>query len=48
MRKGFEKGGYPLCREMEDVLRILLKCSEIRKWREQFFFVENGLLLMKR
>jgi hypothetical protein len=34
MRKGSEKGRCPLCSEEEDP--ILLKCSETRKWREQF------------
>jgi hypothetical protein len=36
MRKGFEKGRCPLCSEEEDRIHILLKCSETRKWREQF------------
>jgi hypothetical protein len=36
MRKGFEKGRCPLCSEDEDSIHILLKCSETRKWREQF------------
>jgi hypothetical protein len=36
MRKGFEKGRCPLCSEEEDPTHILLKCSETRKWREQF------------
>jgi hypothetical protein len=36
MRKGFEKGRCPLCSEEEDPIYILLKCSEMRKWREQF------------
>jgi hypothetical protein len=36
MRKGFEKGRCPLCSEDEDAIHILLKCSETRKWREQF------------
>jgi hypothetical protein len=36
MRKGFEKGRCPLCSEDEDPIHILLKCSETRKWREQF------------
>jgi hypothetical protein len=36
MRKGFEKGRCPLCSEEEDPIYILLKCSEKRKWREQF------------
>jgi hypothetical protein len=35
MRKGFEKGRCPLCREDEDALHILLKCLETRKWGEQ-------------
>jgi hypothetical protein len=36
MRKGFEKGRCHLCREDEDAVHILLKCSKTRKWREQF------------
>jgi hypothetical protein len=36
MRKGFEKGRCPLCSEEEDSIHIILKCSETRKWREQF------------
>jgi hypothetical protein len=36
MRKGFQKGRYPLCSKDEDAIHILLKCSETRKWREQF------------
>jgi hypothetical protein len=36
MRKGFEKGRCPLCSEDEDAIHILLKCSETRKWMEQF------------
>lgn len=46
MRKGSEKERYPLCIEDEDAVRILLKCLEMRRWREQFF---NGkcLCLMK-
>jgi hypothetical protein len=36
MRKGFDKGRCPLCSEEEDPKHILLKCSETRKWREQF------------
>jgi hypothetical protein len=36
MRKGFERGSCPLCSEDEDTVHILLKCSETRKWREQF------------
>jgi hypothetical protein len=36
MRKGSEKGRWPLCSEEEDPIHILLKCSETRKWREQF------------
>jgi hypothetical protein len=35
MRKGFEKGRYPLCIEDEDAVHILLKCSETRKWKEK-------------
>jgi hypothetical protein len=36
MTKGFEKGRCPLSSKDEDAVRILLKCSEIRNWREQF------------
>jgi hypothetical protein len=36
MRRGLEEGRSPLCREDEDVIHVLLKCSETRKWREQF------------
>jgi hypothetical protein len=36
MRKGSEKARCPLCSEDEDATHILLKCSETRKWREQF------------
>jgi hypothetical protein len=37
MRKESEKGRCSLCRgEEEGALHILLKCSEKRKWREQF------------
>jgi hypothetical protein len=36
MRKGFVKGRCPLCSEDEDAIHILSKCSETRKWREQF------------
>jgi hypothetical protein len=36
MRKGSEKGRCPLCSEEEDPIHILLKCSETRKWKEQF------------
>jgi hypothetical protein len=35
MRRGFEKGRCPLCREKEDTVCILLKCSETM-WREHF------------
>jgi hypothetical protein len=31
MRKGLEKGRCPACSEDEDVIHILLKCSETRK-----------------
>jgi hypothetical protein len=37
MRRGLGEGRCPLCREDEDVIHILLKCSETRKWRERFF-----------
>jgi hypothetical protein len=35
-RKVFEKERCPLCSDDEHAIRILLKCSETRKWREQF------------
>jgi hypothetical protein len=37
MRRGFEEGRCRVCSEDEDVIHILLKCSETRKRREQFF-----------
>jgi hypothetical protein len=40
MRKGFETGRCPLCSEEEDAVHILLKCSETRKWREQFLSIK--------
>jgi hypothetical protein len=40
MRKGFEKGRCPLCSADEDAVHILLKCSETRKWREQFLSIK--------
>jgi hypothetical protein len=37
MKKGSEKGRCHLySEEEEDPIHILLKCSETRKWREQF------------
>jgi hypothetical protein len=36
MREGYGKGSCPLCKEKEDVMHILLICSETRKQREQF------------
>jgi hypothetical protein len=36
MKNRSEKGRCPLCSEDEEVIHILLKCSEMRKWREQF------------
>ena len=36
LRKGEERGRYPLCKEEENEPRILLKCKEIKIWREQF------------
>jgi hypothetical protein len=36
MRKGFERRRCSLCSEDEDAIHILLKCSETRRWREQF------------
>jgi hypothetical protein len=34
--RAFEKGWCPVCRKEEDALRILLKCSQTKKWRKQF------------
>jgi hypothetical protein len=52
MRKGSEKGRCPLCSEEEDPIRILLKCSETRKWREQFLSRKwlrlNELIVFKK
>jgi hypothetical protein len=45
MIKGFEKGRCPLCSEEEDPIHILLKCSETRRWREQF--LSRKLLRLK-
>jgi hypothetical protein len=36
LRNGFENGRCPLCSEDEDAIHMFLKCSETRKWREQF------------
>jgi hypothetical protein len=47
MRRVYEEGRWPLCGEEEDAVHKLLKCSETRTWREQFW-VENGLLLTKK
>jgi hypothetical protein len=30
-----ERGRYPLCKKEENESHILLKCKEIRIWREQ-------------
>jgi hypothetical protein len=35
LRRGFEKGRCPLCREEENVTHIL-KCLERKMWREIF------------
>lgn len=35
MRKEFEKGRCPVCSEDVDVVHTILKCSEMRKWREK-------------
>jgi hypothetical protein len=35
MRKGYEKSRRPLC-EVEDIIFVLLKCSDMRKWGKQF------------
>jgi hypothetical protein len=52
MRKGFEKGRCPLCNEEEDPIHILLKCTETRKWREQFLNRKwlrlNELIVLKK
>jgi hypothetical protein len=52
MRKGFENGICPLCNEEEDPIHILLKCSETRKWREQFlnrrWLRLNELIVLKK
>jgi hypothetical protein len=45
LRRGFEKGSDPLCREEEDVHNILLKFSERKMWRE-FFLVVSGVILI--
>jgi hypothetical protein len=37
IRNGFEKRRRPVRRQKEDALRVLLKCSETRKWRKQYF-----------
>jgi hypothetical protein len=34
MGRGFEKGRCPLWRGEDNTLHIILKCSEMRKWRE--------------
>jgi hypothetical protein len=36
IRRGLEKGQCPLCWEEEDAKRILLKCRESKKWREEW------------
>jgi hypothetical protein len=52
MRKVFGKGRCPLCSEDEDAIHILLKCSETRKWREQFLSRKwlrlNELIVLKK
>ena len=36
MRKGLERERYPLHKKEENESHILLKCKEIKIWREQF------------
>jgi hypothetical protein len=52
MRRGFENGRCPLCSEEEDPIHILLKCSETRKWRDQFLSRKwlrlNELIVLKK
>jgi hypothetical protein len=36
IRKGFERGRCPLCLGEEDAKRIVLKCFETKKWREEY------------
>jgi hypothetical protein len=36
LRRGFEKERCLLCREEDDAVHILLKCSAAKKWREQY------------
>jgi hypothetical protein len=36
MRKGVVRGRYPLYKKEENESHILLKCKEIKIWREQF------------
>jgi hypothetical protein len=52
MRKGFDIGRYPLYSEDEDVVHIILKCSETMKWREQIlsrkWFVVNEEIAYKK
>jgi hypothetical protein len=36
IRRGWEKGTYPLCRDNEDAKHIPLSCPETKKWRMQF------------
>jgi hypothetical protein len=52
VRKGSKKGRCPLCSKEEDSIHILLKCSETRKWREQFlsrkWFSRNEWIVFKK
>jgi hypothetical protein len=43
MRKGAEKGRFPVCGQQEYALHVLLNSSETRKLNEQFL-VESELL----
>jgi hypothetical protein len=36
IRRRWEKGTCPLCRDNEDAKHILLICPETKKWRMQF------------
>jgi hypothetical protein len=36
IRRGFERGGYPLCLGEVDAKHIVLTCFETKKWREEY------------
>jgi hypothetical protein len=52
MMEASEKRRRLLCRQEEDALHILLKCSEMRKWREQSlnrkWLIDNEEIAYKR